>query len=99
MKDEPLSDLLIQASINTDNQLMVLSDSSCQYFPDTGRITGVYIIFYHSGKIYHGTHVPGPVDQSSTESEYNVACTAVMDLANSSMLVYEFLNKDTYLVP
>ena len=65
MKDEPLSDLLIQASINTDNQLMVLSDSSCQDFTDTGRSTGVYIIFYHSGKIYHGTHVPGPVSQSS----------------------------------
>ena len=45
MKDAPLSDLLIQASINNYNQLMVLSNSSWKYFPDTGRGTGAYIIF------------------------------------------------------
>ena len=40
---------------------MAFSDSSWQYFPDTGRITGVYIIFYQGGTIGHDTHVPGPV--------------------------------------
>ena len=35
MKYAPLSDLLRQASINTDNQLMALSDSSWQYCSGT----------------------------------------------------------------
>ena len=35
INDAPVSDLLRQASINTENQLMVLSDSSWQDFPDT----------------------------------------------------------------
>ena len=38
-------------------------DSSCKDFPDTGRSTGAYIIFYQVGKIDHGTHVLVPVDQ------------------------------------
>ena len=68
MKDAPLFDLLRQASIKTKNKFMAFSDSSWQYFPETGRITGAYIIFYRCGPIDHGTHVPGPVAQSSTES-------------------------------
>ena len=64
----PVSDILRQASIKTENQLMAFSDSSCQYCPDTIRSTGVYIIFYQSGTIYHGTHVSVPVAQSSVES-------------------------------
>ena len=63
--DAPLSDLLIQANIKIENQLMVFSDSSWQYFPDTGRSTGEYIPFYQGGPIDHGTHFPGPVAQSS----------------------------------
>ena len=65
MKDAPLSDLLRQANINTENQLMVFSDSSWQDFQDTGRSTGVYIIFYQCGTINHGIHIPGPVAKSS----------------------------------
>ena len=41
----PVSDLFRQASIKTENNLMDFSDSRWQDFPDTGRITGVYIIF------------------------------------------------------
>ena len=63
--DAPVYDLLRQASINTENQLMDFSDSSWQDFPDTGRSTGAYIIFYQGGTIDHGTHVPGPVVKSS----------------------------------
>ena len=63
IKDAPLSDLLRQSNINTENQLMAFSDSSCQYFPDTGRIAGAYIVFYQGRPIYHGTHVPIPVSQ------------------------------------
>ena len=55
--------MLRQASIKTENQLMNFSDYSSQDFPDTGRIRGAYIIFYHGGTIDHGTHVPGQVAQ------------------------------------
>ena len=71
-----------QSSIMTENKLMDLSDSSWQYFPDTGISIGAHIILYQGGKIYHGKHVPGLVYQSSAESWYNAAYTAVMDLAN-----------------
>ena len=65
MKDAPLSDMLRQANFNIDNQLMILSESSWQDFPDTRRSTRVYIIFYQGGKIDHGTHILGPVSQLS----------------------------------
>ena len=45
------------------------------------------MIFYQDGTIFHGTHVPGPVSQSSVESEYNAVCTAGMDLAHFRMLI------------
>ena len=63
MKDAPLSDLLRNASIKTENQVMDFSDSSWKYFPDTGRSTREYIILYQGGTIDHGTHVPGPLSQ------------------------------------
>ena len=44
---------------------MDIYDSSWRDFLETGRITGAYIIFYQGGTIDHGTHVPGPVSQSS----------------------------------
>ena len=65
MNDAPVSDLLRQASIKTENHLMDFSDSSLQYCPDTGRSTGEYIIFYQGGPIDHDTHVTGPVARSS----------------------------------
>ena len=78
---------------------MAFSDSSCQDCPDTGRSIGAYIIFYQGGIIEHGTHVPGLVQKSSAESDYNSACTAVMDLAHFGMLIHELLNEDPYMVP
>ena len=57
------------------------------------------IIFYQGGPIDHGTRVPGPVTQSSVESEYNAACTSGMTLAHFRMLIHEFLNKDPDIVP
>ena len=59
--DEPISDLLRQASINTENQLMVLYDKIFRDFPDTGRSTGAYIVSYQSVPIDYCTHVPGLV--------------------------------------
>ena len=44
IEDTPLSELLIQASINNYNQLIVLSYSNWQYFTDTGTSTGAYIV-------------------------------------------------------
>ena len=78
---------------------MACSDSSWKYCPDTGRSTGAYIIFYQGGTLDHGTHVPGPVAQSSAQIEYNAACTAVMFLAHFIMLIHEVLNKDQDIVP
>ena len=65
MNDAPVTDLLRQASIKDENNLMDFSDSSWQDCPETVRITGAYIIFYQGGTIGHGAHVPGPVSQSS----------------------------------
>ena len=77
---------------------MAFSDSSWKYCPYTGRSTEAYMIFYQGGPIYHVTHVPGPVAQSSAESEYNAACTAGIVLAYFSMLIHEFLNKNPDIV-
>ena len=63
IKYAPSSDLLRQASIKTDNQLMDFYYSSWKDFTDTGRITGAYIIFDQGGPIDHGKHSPGPVAQ------------------------------------
>ena len=99
MNNAPVSDLLRQASIKTDKYLMDFSDSSWKYFSDTGISKVAYIIFYQSGPIYHGPHVPISVAQSSTEIEYNAAFTAGMDLAHFMMEIHEFFNKDTDIVP
>ena len=74
-------------------------DSSWQDCPDTGISTVAYIVLYQRGPIDHGTHVPGPVAQSSAESEYNAACTAGMALSHFIMLINELLNKDPDIVP
>ena len=87
------------SNIKTKNHLISFSDYSWQYCPDTGRSTGAYIIFYQGGNIDHGTHVPGPVAQSSAESEYNAAWNAGMALAHFRMLIHEFLNEDPDMVP
>ena len=99
LNDAPVTDILRQANIKTKNHLMAFSDSIWQDFPDTGRSTGAYIIFYQGGKIDHGTHVPGPVAQSSAESEYNSEYTAGMALAHCIMLVHELFNEDPDMVP
>ena len=93
------TDILRQANIKTKNNLMAFSDSSWQDCPDTGRSTGAYNIFYQGGQIDHGPYVPGPVAQSSAESEYNAAGTTGMDLAHFRMLIHELLNNDTDMVP
>ena len=78
---------------------MAFSDSSWKDCPDTGRSTGASIIFYQFGPIDHSTHVPGPVSQSSAESEYNASCTSGMALTHFRMLIHESLNKDPEKVP
>ena len=65
MNDAPVSEILRQAIVKTENHLIDLSGSSWKDCPDTGRSKGAYIIFYHGGPIDHITHVPGPVDQPS----------------------------------
>ena len=99
IEDAHLSELLRYDSINTENQLMVLSNSICKDFPYTGRSIGSYIVFYQGLPIDHFTHVTGTVSQSSAESDYNAACISVMALENFRMLNNELLNKYTYVVP
>ena len=65
MKDAPLSDLLRQAIIKTENQFIYFYDYSWQDFPYTGRSTGAYIMFYPCVPVDHGEHVPGTFAQSS----------------------------------
>ena len=45
IEDELLSEILIQASINTENQLMMFFDSRFQECLDNDRSTGAYILF------------------------------------------------------
>ena len=98
LNDAPVTDLLRQASIKTKNHLMAFYDYSWKDCPDTGIITGAYIIFYQGGPIEHGTHVPGTVAQSIVESGYNSVCTAGMALAHFSMFIHELLNKDPEII-
>ena len=99
MKYEPLYDLLRQASIITESPLMYFYDYSWQICTETGRSTDAYIIFYQVGPIHHDTHVPGPVAQSSAESEYNEVYITGMALVNLRMLINELLNKYSDMVP
>ena len=61
IEDVPLYDLLWQAIINTENQLMVFYDSIWQECPDNLRSKLYYIVFYQGGPIDNFTHVPDPV--------------------------------------
>ena len=65
LNDAPVTDLLRQANINIKNHLMAFPGSSWHGCPDTGRSKGAYIIFYQGVPIEYGTHIPGPVAQSS----------------------------------
>ena len=98
LNDASVTDLLRKSNIKTKNRLMAFSDSSWQDCPDDGISTGAYIIFYQGGPIDHGTHVTGPVAQSSAESEYNAACTSGMALVHFRMLIHELLNEDPNMV-
>ena len=88
LNDAPVTDLLRQANIKTNNHLMGFSGSSWKYCPDTGRSTVSYIIFYRGGRIDHGTHFTGPVAQSIAKSEYNSVCTSGMALAHFRILIH-----------
>ena len=98
MNDAPVTDLLRQAIIKTDNHLMDFSDSSWQDCPDTDRIIVAYSVFHQGVSIDHGKHVPGQVAQSSAQSEYNLACTEEMDLSHFRMQIHDYLKKDRDIV-
>ena len=63
----PVTDLMRQDRIKTDNQLMAFSYYSWKDCPGTSISTGVYIVFYKGSKIDHVTHVLVPVAQSSAD--------------------------------
>ena len=56
-------------------------------------------MFYKGRPIDNCTHIPGPVSQSSAESEYNASCTEGMALIDAMILNNELMNKDPYVVP
>ena len=64
-KVAPLYDLFRSFSIKTENQFMAFSGSSWKDCLDTVRSRGAYILFYQGDPIDYGTHVPGPVAQST----------------------------------
>ena len=99
IEDAPLSDLLRQAGINYDNQLMLFSVSKWQDFPDTGRSIVSYFVFYQGGQINRCTCVTGTIKQSSAENDYNTPCTAVMALACFRIINNELMNKYPYVFP
>ena len=78
---------------------MVFFDSRWKDYPYTSRGKGTCIMFDQFGSIDHCKHVPGPVAQSSADSEYNPAFTEVMALAYFRMLNNDFLNKYPDVVP
>ena len=51
-------------------------------------------MFYQGLPICNCTHVPGPLSKSNSESDYNVVCTAGMDIAYFRMINNELFNKD-----
>ena len=58
--------------------MIVFYDSIWKDFPDTGRSTRAYILFRKGVPIDHFTHVPVPVAQYSSESEYNASCVVLL---------------------
>ena len=57
INDTPVTDLLRQASIKTENKLIAFSDFSYQYCPDTGRSTGTYIVSFIMVRQLNMTHM------------------------------------------
>ena len=55
-------------------------------------------MFYKGVTINHCTHVPVTVAQYSSDSEYNEASTAEMDLSHFRMLNNEWFSKDPEVV-
>ena len=77
---------------------MALSDSSWQDCPDTGIITGSYIVFNQVVPIDHFTNVPVTVSHTSAENNHNASYTALTSLSGFSVLNNEIINKDKYVV-
>ena len=51
INDAPISDLLRQAGIKTENQLMAFSDFSCQYFHTLAEVQEYKLYFIKMGKL------------------------------------------------
>ena len=68
MKDAPSSDLLRQAHIKSENQLLVSLILFGKIVQTLIEVQEHILFFNQGGPIYHGTHVPGPVSKSSVET-------------------------------
>ena len=78
---------------------MVFSVSRRQYFLDTDRTTGAYIVFYQDVSIDSCTHVSGQFSQSSAEIYYNASCTAGMPLSHFRILNIVLMKNDPDVIP
>ena len=99
MKDAPSSDLLRQAHIKSENQLLVSLILFGKIVQTLIEVQEHILFFNQGGPIYHGTHVPGPVSKSSVETQYNAVCTAGMAIAHFRVLINQLFNKDPDRVP
>ena len=70
---------------------MIQSDRTSQILEE---VQEHILCFYQGVPIDHCIYVPGPVVQSTYESEYNASYTSEMPLANSRMINNGLFNKD-----
>ena len=95
MNDVPVSDLLRQASIKTDNHLidfLILVDKVVQTLEEVQKQSLSFI------KVGQLTMAHMFQDQLLNQVQ-KVKFTAGMALAHFRMLIHEMLNKDPYIVP
>ena len=69
--------------------MVLMTDSSWQDCPDTGRSTGSYQLYHQGGIIDCGSFVPTPVAMSSAEAEYNAIAHSMQDITNSKQVIHE----------
>jgi hypothetical protein len=87
--ESPLAKYLEKAQVDVKNMLVLVTDSSWQDCPDTGRSTGGFLSFYQGGIVDDGSVTPDPVAMSSAEAEYNQACVRTMRMSHTRQLVAE----------
>jgi hypothetical protein len=87
-EDSPVNQICVDNNITPREQL-VMTDSSFQDCPDTGRSTCGYKYFYRGSLCDANSSMPVPVAMSSAEAEYNGASNAGTAAAHFRELIYD----------